>query len=428
MVPGTVFGPHAVGLAVALGCGLLIGLDRERRKGQGDDRRAAGLRSFTVASISGAMAQAVGEPGLVAVGGLLVVLLSAVAYFKSRSRDPGLTSELALFTTYLVGVTAVGSPPLGAACGAALAGLLAARERLHRFATQVLSEQELHDGLLLAGLGLVVLPLIPTGPLPWLGGIHPRPLAAMVLLILLLQAAGHVALRLLGPGRGLALSGFFSGFVSSTATIASMGSRVAPRGAGDVAHVPTRVLASAAVFSTAATWVQILAMAAVLSPAAARTLAPPALAALASAAGIGLALLVAHRRDAPDAARGERDAASGDALRVREALTIAVLLAVVTLGVTWAQQQFGQAGVVVGSTIAGLADAQSPVASLSALFAAGRLAPHELVHAVLAAVTSNSLMRVVVACTAGGRAFGGVVGAALTTGLALAWTIAVVTS
>ncbi|WP_431777810.1 MgtC/SapB family protein [Ottowia caeni] len=40
-------------LAAALGCGLLVGTERERRKGQGPDRALAGIRSFTLASVLG---------------------------------------------------------------------------------------------------------------------------------------------------------------------------------------------------------------------------------------------------------------------------------------------------------------------------------------------------------------------------------------
>jgi hypothetical protein len=112
----------AVGLAVALGCGLLIGVERERRKGQGPMREAAGVRSFAVAACSGAIAEWLAVPGLVAGGALLVAALVAIAYARSQrgkpsaDADPGLTTELALFATYLIGVLAVQSPGLGAAC------------------------------------------------------------------------------------------------------------------------------------------------------------------------------------------------------------------------------------------------------------------------------------------------------------------------
>ena len=119
--------PHVVGLAVALGAGLLIGTERERHKGQAADREAAGLRSFTVAALSGAIAQALPSSGLVVVGACLVAGLSLVAFVKSRSADPGMTTELALFTTFLIGVLAIISPALAAGCAAGLALLLASR-------------------------------------------------------------------------------------------------------------------------------------------------------------------------------------------------------------------------------------------------------------------------------------------------------------
>ena len=408
-------GALPVGLMVALGCGLLVGLERERRKGQGDDRRAAGIRSFSIACVVGALAQGLGDGWLVVLGGLLIVLLVSVAYFKSVSRDPGITTELALFATYLVGVQAAVRPEIAAGCAAGLTLLLAARGRLHRFATDVLSEQELHDGLLLSALGLVVLPLIPSLPLPWLGGINPRPLAGMVLLILLLQALGHVALRLLGPRGGLPAAGFFGGFISSTATIASMGAQARKQPASG------RLLAGSAALSTAATWVLAMALAAALSPAAAAALAPPALAGLAAAGtAAGLLLWWARRETTGDSMVVREE----PALHLPTALWIAGLLTGVTLVVGTAQRHFGTAAVFTSAALAGLADAHSPVASLSALFAAGTLGARELTLGVLLAVSSNSVTRVVVAFSAGGARFGASVAAALAAGLAAAWSVA----
>jgi hypothetical protein len=94
----------AAGIAVALGCGLLVGLERERRKGEGDDRAAAGVRSFSVAALLGALTESAAVPGLVLAGAVLVGVMAALAYSRSRSRDPGLTTELALLAIFLVGV------------------------------------------------------------------------------------------------------------------------------------------------------------------------------------------------------------------------------------------------------------------------------------------------------------------------------------
>jgi uncharacterized membrane protein (DUF4010 family) len=400
-----------IGAAVALGGGLLIGLDRERRKGEGPERQPAGIRTFTLAALAGALAQGLGEPALVALGALVVVLLSAVAYFKSRSHDPGLTTELALFVTYLVGVLSMAAPALGAGAAALVAALLAARGRLHRFATEVISEAELHDALLLAALALVVVPLIPQRPLDWLGGLQPRSLALIALLILLVQAVGHIALRALGARAGLLIAGFFSGFVSSTATIASMGARrrADPAVASDCA--------SGAILSTAATWVQALVMLLPLAPQAARVLLP------AAAAGVGMAAataLLRERRGAAAGATAHRDPAAR-VLRVREAAAVALLLTLVALVVSWAQRQFGDRGLLVGIALAGLADAQSGIATLGALARAGTIAIDMAALGVLVGITSNSVVRTAVAFAAGGRRFGIRVAGSLALSTGAAW-------
>lgn len=426
--------PLLLGLAVALGGGLLIGLERERRKGDGPARRAAGIRSFALVALAGALAQALGQPALVAVGAVAVVLLAGLAYGFDRWRaaagpqpqaaDPGMTTELALVVTFFVGVLALQRPALGAGCAVAVAVLLAARGRLHHFATRLLSEQELHDGLLLAALGLVLLPLLPQQPLPWLAGLQPSVLAGLVLLILLLQAAGHMALRWAGPGVGLPLSGLLGGFVSSTATVAAMGSRSQDE--------PALALpcTAAAVLSTGATWLQALMMLWAVAPALAAQLSPALLAGAAVALGLG-GLLAWHGRQggglAAAAATPGADAAApiaGGALQVRQALLVAALLTGVTLLVTQAERLFGHTGTLASVALAGLADAHAGVTAVAALSAQGKLDSAGASGAVLAAIAANGLTRAVVAWTTGGRRFAGWVVLGLVLALAVATGLA----
>lgn len=411
------------GLLAALGGGLLIGLERERRKGRGNDREAAGIRSFTLAAGGGALAQALQQPALVALGGLAVVLLAAVAYVRSqwlrRTRDPGLTTELALFVTYLVGVLCVQQPALGAAAAVVVAALLAARERLHRFATRALSEVELHDALLLAALVLVALPLLPAAPQPWLGDLQPRALGLLVVLILALQAAGHVALRLFGAGAGLALSGLFAGFVSSTAAIGTMGVRAR----SDPGH--RAACTAGAILSTAATWLQMVVMLLAVAPPLARQLLPAAL------AGFGVALAAglwqargAQAAATPPVKPAAPDLSTGSGpLRVREALLVAALLSAITLVVGWAQRAFGVQGVFAGALLSSLADAHASIAALGALHSSGRLAGDDATLAVLLALSTNALTRAVVAFASGGRAFGARLALSLAASTAAGWAV-----
>ncbi len=414
----------ALGLAAALGGGLLIGLERERRKRRGPQREAAGIRSFALAALGGGVAQVLGQPTLVALGGFVVAMLVGVAYWKSREPrpgrpdgDPGLTTELALFITYLVGVLSVQAPVLGAGAAAVVAGLLAARERLHHFATRLLSDAELHDALLLAALALVLLPLAPAAPLAWLGGMALRTLLLLVLLILAQQAVGHVALRLLGPRAGLALSGLFSGFVSSTATIASMGSRARAQPALGTA------CEAAALLSTVATWMQAMLMLAALTPASALALAPSAAIAAAVAAAAGWLRLRQAPKEVPasDGHTGRSPPAAGP-LRLREALLVAALLLLVAVAVSWAQRHFGSAGLLGGTALAALGDAHAPVAALGALAASGQIDAATVRDGALVAIGANSVTRCITAFVAGGAGYGSRVALSLaaSTGAAVA--------
>ena len=400
MALGWVFDTPLAGLAVALGGGLLIGLERERRKGHGSLRGAAGMRSFALAALGGALAQSLHQPLLVAAGALAVLVLAGVAYWWSRSRtaDPGLTTELALFITYLIGVLAVDDPLLSAGAAVVVVVLLAGRDRMHRFATRALSEGELHDALLLGALALVLLPTLPSRPLPWLLGANPRSLLLLVVLILALQGAGHVALRLLGPRAGFALGGLCGGLVSSAATIASLGARV---------RADARMLAGAgtgAVMSTCATWLLAVVLVSALSPALGAVLLLPALAGGLTAAAGGLWWL----RAVPPAERhdGATSAAERGPLRVREAALVAVLLTVISLAVAQAHRLLGETGAIAGVVAAALADAHAAVAAVAALHAREELATAVSLQAVVLAIAANATVRGVVAFIAGGPAFG----------------------
>ncbi|MFO0124060.1 MAG: DUF4010 domain-containing protein [Inhella sp.] len=388
----TLEGLPLVGLAVALGCGLLVGLERERRKGEGPDRDVAGLRTFTVAAMAGVLAAWLAEPWLVAAGLLAVAAVLTATLWRQRQQDPGLTTELALLATYLIGALALDRPMGAAVAALVLTGLLALRTRLHHFARSVLREEELHDLLLLGAIALLVMPLLPAQPLAWLGGVSARQLGGLVLVLLTLQGLAHVALRLLGSRAGWLASGLLGGLVSSTATVAALGAQ-ARRHGGDV-----RAHAAAAVMSTAATWLQPVLRLWPLAPVGARAWPPVALAGLLLALTWGWWLAPAQLPEAAPAGRRP--------LRPREALLLAALLTGVTVAVSAAQHAMGNLGALGGAALAGLADAHAALPSLAGLAHEGRIQASILILGLLLALGANGLTRSVVAFTAGGAAYG----------------------
>ena len=183
---------------MALGVGLLIGAERERRKGVGPSRSPAGIRTFAVTSLAGAVSFLVGGGTLLAILTVGVVILTAVAYWRGHDVDPGLTTEIALILTALLGGLSMQQPTLAAGLGVIVAVLLAARSRIHHFVRSVLTEDELNDALVFAGATLIILPLVPDRPMGPFGAINPHSIWILVILVMAISGTGYIAVRLLG--------------------------------------------------------------------------------------------------------------------------------------------------------------------------------------------------------------------------------------
>lgn len=398
-----------LGLAAALGAGLLIGIERERRKGTGPQRALAGARTFTLAALAGAMAQAMGEWWLVAIGALMVLSLAAISYWRSTSDDPGITTELALFVTYLLGVMAIEHPALSAGTAVIVALLLASRRSLHEFSIEVLTEVELRDGLLFAGAALVVLPLLPDHPLENIVGINPRKLWGLVVLFMALQAVGYIALRVFGTRLGLALSGFAAGFVSSTATITALGTRARQE--------PKLLLAcvSGALFSTLTTVIFLAIVALAVHPPVLTVIAPS----LGAAFVVALAAALISLRAKTDAST--EGIAKGRAFNLWHGILFAVGLTAITAIVAFANKQFGQLAVGISTAFAGFFDVHASSASAFSLAAGGKAGVTDVLIPMLLAFSTNTISKFVGAYAGGGPRYALRVGIGLAAVLAAMW-------
>lgn len=385
--------PRVIGFAAALGIGLLIGLERERRKGTGPGRAPAGIRTFALTALLGAVSVSLGGlPALLLAGAFLAGLI-VLGFRKGDGDDPGLTTEVALFLTLLLGALAVDGARLASGLAVLVAMLLAMRTRLHRFATTVLSADELHDALLLGAAALVVLPLLPDRPLGPDGALNLHTLWRLVVLIMAIGTAGHIGARALGPRYGLPLAGLAAGFVSSVATIGAMGERAARDG---------RLLAPAvagAMLSSVATVVQMAAVLLVVHPPTLLAMTLPLLAAGAVAVLYGAWFMRAARR--ATAAEVE----IGRAFHPGTALALAATLGAVMAAVPALRAWLGSAGIWAGAFVAGFADTHAVGASVAALARAGTIAPADTVVPILIGLSTNSVMKLVAARVSGSRAF-----------------------
>jgi uncharacterized membrane protein (DUF4010 family) len=386
--------PPLLNLVSAVAVGALIGAERERRKGEGAARSPAGIRTFTITSISGAVAFALGGVGLLAVLTACVAVLVAVSYWRAQDQDPGLTTEIVLVLTALLGGMCMQAPQTAAAIAVTVAVLLYVKAWLHNLVIKVISKDELDDALIFAAATLVILPLVPNRQMgPYLA-LNPHSIWIVIVLVMAISAAGYVAIRLFGAKYGLPLAGAISGFISSTATILAMGSR---------AWTSRDLLAACvagAVLSTVATIAQMALVVAATSMPTLFSMSGPLLLAGGAALAYGAVFTLLAARNA-----GNSAPQTGGVFSLKTALAFGVILAIVLVISAGLQERFGSAGVLIAAVVAGLVDTHAAAISVATLVASGKVMPQDAVLPILAALTSNTLSKIAMAAIGGGWAF-----------------------
>ncbi|HUX05262.1 MAG TPA: DUF4010 domain-containing protein [Acidimicrobiales bacterium] len=383
---------HLLAYAYALAIGLLLGGERERSN-QGA-REALGIRTFALLALIGTVAAELGT--WVVLGALAsVAVLLTVGYLFTNQEDAGTTTEVAAMATFLLGVLCHRDSALAALLAIVIAVVLVSKQPLHTFVRDAVSNVELEDALKFLVVAFVVLPLLPNRNLGPYGVLNLSKIWFIVVVLTGISWVGYIAVRVLGPRRGLLATGLASGFVSATAATASMGrvSRKAPDFAAAVAGAQV---------ASVATFVQLGAILFVVSP----TVALHMLWAL----GAGVATLLAisipgYRRATRHDDQSAAATANEHPFVLFPALVLAVILTAATLVGRWGAAVFGSAGAVVAIGAAGLADAHGSSLSAATLFAHGNLALDPTLAAIGAAFSTNTIVKVVAAYATGGRRF-----------------------
>lgn len=382
-------------LLIALGIGLLIGAERERRKASRAVPSSAGLRTFTIAALAGAIGTLLGGIVLLGLTVAVVGMLATVAYWMVHDRkDPGITTEVSLLAAVMLGGFATIRPTSAASIGVVITVILAARAPLHKLVDEVISEKELSDILILAGATLVILPLLPDRNMgPW-QALNPHSIWLVVILILGINAGGQVVTRWLGARLGVPLLGLASGFVSSSATIGAMGSWVRASPACLNAGVAAALLSSAATFAQMCAVIEMtdhLAFRAALAPL--------------SSAGVmalitgGFYTLHSWREPATEVPR------MSQTFSLMLAFGFATVLSTMLIGVAALRAWFGEAGINSAAAIAGVMDVHAAAIAIASQVANGQIAASQSVTPILIACSTSTAAKIFLSTAAGTRQF-----------------------
>ena len=197
-------------IALAGALGLFLGLEREWSD------KPAGIRTFSLISLLGAVFTTLDHEGLLAVGGLLVIVQGTVLAVQGlRDADLGLslTTSVSMLVAYGVGaLTAAGFVIEGVTVAVLSSLLLVLKRELHTFAGG-LSREELRSTTEFAILAFVIYPLLPAGRVTLGSGqlaveLEPRVVWLMVVAVAAIGIVNYAIVRNYG-GRGIAVTGFF---------------------------------------------------------------------------------------------------------------------------------------------------------------------------------------------------------------------------
>ncbi len=398
-------------LALAIGLGLVVGLQR-----QWAEKEVAGARTFALITLLGALSSMLAQEfgGWIVAVALIAVtaalMMGNVVQLRADEANPGMTTEVAGIAMFVVGaLLPLGQRSVAVVAAGIVALLLQWKRPLHAFVRK-LSEADIQAAMRLVLIGLVILPLLPDRGFGPYEVINPHRIWLMVVLIVGISLAAHLAHLALGDKVGTVLAGVFGGLISSTATTVGYArqTREQPRISGVAAVVI--VIASAVVIG------RVLFEIAVVAPELLVSTAPPllALGLIMGLIAYGAFRLMSHEL----AERPDRKPPSN----LRAAIVFGLLYGAVLFAVAAAKERFGDAGLYAVAALSGLTDMDAITLSTAQLMKDGRVSVDIGWRLIMIGAVSNLTFKAAAVALLGSRRLTGriavlfgltVVGAAL---------------
>ena len=376
----------ALRFVVALGLGMLLGMERERTKGE---EGAAGVRTFALIALSGAVAGYLGDrlalPWLgLLMFGAIAALIVGMYVVTSLQGGTGITTEVSALLAFSLGLLcALGQMQLAGWIAVAMALLLALRDWLHQLASRI-DGSDVQATLQFAIVTLIVLPLVPDinyGPAP-LDVINPYKIWLMVVLISALNFLSYLLVKILGAEHGIGLAGLLGGLVSSTAVTLGFSQR--SRQAGEDA--------SSLALGIVLAWTVMFLRVGIMSSLISWDLGRRLLVAIGMLSIASLASSYWLWRRHQQRERGEVKAGSNP-FELSEAIKFGLLFGVVVFIAKAAQVYLGDAGLYLAAALAGLTDVDAITLAMANLAHTDASNLQTAARAIIIAVMANTMTK-----------------------------------
>ncbi|WP_018479764.1 MgtC/SapB family protein [Pontibacter roseus] len=400
-------------LAISLGLGLLVGLQRQHQ-----NARIAGIRTFPIITLFGTLsallAQSLGG-WVVGAGILAIAAIVVVANMMQRETQPdiGQTTEAAALLMYAVGAYLVlGNTTVAVAVGATVAVLLHLKEALHRFVDRI-GQKDLTAVMQFVVISLVILPVLPNKEYGPYEVLNPHNVWLMVVLIVGIGLLGYFIYKFFGNKAGTFLGGVLGGLISSTATTVSYARRTKQaKGSSSLAALVIFIASTVA-------FIRILAEVTIVAPGTLPEVAPPLLAVIGLMVVTGIVAYFTNKEQGDHMPEQENPA------QLKTALVFGAIYALVILATAAAKDYLGSSGLYIVAIISGLTDVDAITLSTSRLMQVGNLSPASGWRIILVAGLSNVAFKAALVGFMGNRPLLGKVsllfGVVLAGGLLVLW-------
>jgi uncharacterized membrane protein (DUF4010 family) len=267
------------------------------------------------------------------------------------------------------------------------------REGLHGWVERI-TWPELRSSLVLLAMTFIVLPVVPDDPIGPFGGVNPREIWLIAIVLAGVSFLGYVGVRAFGARQGILLSGAAGGLASSTAVTIANARHAA---AGEATPI---LLAAGVALATAISFLRVVAIVAVLQSTLLWLIAPALLAATAVAVALSAAPLLRQtaRNKLP------QRAVFRNPFGFWSVVGFAVFLGVIVVAGRVVGERLGVTGAILGAAAMGIADVDAITVSLARL-APRILSEQSAVFAILAAVATNTLSKLAIAAAIGSGRF-----------------------
>lgn len=363
----------AAKIAVSLGIGLLVGIEREW------SNKDLGARTFALTALLGTTGALFGPAmAIVSLVGVFLIVIATNARSVLVDRSLEATTSTALLVIFVLGALA-GQGHLFTPVAAAIlmTMLLAWKGELRRFAGG-LQPEEIRSAVLLGLIGLVVYPVLPDRFIDKWELINPREAWITVIIIAGIGFVNYVLLKRYGT-RGVYVSGFLGGFVNSSAAALELAK---PVGAGSTA---SGVALSALLLTIVAMFVRNLIILALLSPTAIATAAGPLLV-------MSLVALIFVRHASLQVDGGSRELHLESPVSLRRVLSFALLFLLIQILSTLGRRYLGKIGFLGISVLGGLVSSASTSAAAANMVGHRQMQPGVASEGVVLASVASALI------------------------------------